>query len=306
MSIVIILGAVAALGCIGAVGGMQVTPPTLESIAAAMSRPSTTGIDPAAAGAARTHPWRPWTRASRALTSWGKSAAASHPRWLALLPALAITGESSEGLASKILVAGGVGLLGPPLVWVAAASAGLTMSPLVPILIAVAAGMGAASVPVASLFGRAADRRRHFRIVIGSFVDLVVLSLAGGVGIEGALFAASQVSDDWAAVRMSKALSRARDAGQSPWSGLGQLGSEIAVPELVELSTMVELAGTEGARIRQALSARAVSLRRHEQAEAESAANAMTERLFLPGALLLFGFLLFIGYPAFSRILGGL
>ena len=84
MSIVIILGAVAALGCIGAVGGMQVTPPTLESIAAAMSRPSTTGIDPAAAGAARTHPWRPWTRASRALASWGKSAAASHPTWLAL------------------------------------------------------------------------------------------------------------------------------------------------------------------------------------------------------------------------------
>ena len=250
MSIVVILGAMAALGCIGAVGCMRVPPPTLESVAAAMSRPAMTGIDPAAgAGAGRTQPWRPWTGASRALASWGEcTAAASHPRWLVLLPALAITGESTEGLASKILVAGGVGLLGPPLVWVAAASAGLTMSPLVPFVIAVAAGIGAASVPVASLFSHAADRRRHFRIVIGSFVDLVVLSLAGGVGIEGALFAASQVSDDWAAVRMSKALSKARDAGQSPWSGLGQLGSEIAVPELVELSTMVELAGTEGAQ----------------------------------------------------------
>jgi hypothetical protein len=86
---------------------------------------------------------------------------------------------------------------------------------------------------------------------------------------------------------------------------LGQLGVEIAVPELVELSTTLELAGTEGARIRQSLSSRAVSLRRHEQADAESAANTMTERLFLPGALLLFGFLLFVGYPAFSRIIGG-
>jgi tight adherence protein C len=46
-------------------------------------------------------------------------------------------------------------------------------------------------------------------------------------------------------------------------------------------------------------------LRRHEQADAESSANAMTERLFLPGALLLLGFLVFIGYPAFARILGG-
>jgi hypothetical protein len=78
------------------------------------------------------------------------------------------------------------------------------------------------------------------------------------------------------------------------------------VSELIELSTTVELAGTEGARIRQSLSARAVSLRRHEQADAESAANAMTERLFLPGALLLMGFLLFIGYPAFTRIVGGI
>jgi tight adherence protein C len=46
-------------------------------------------------------------------------------------------------------------------------------------------------------------------------------------------------------------------------------------------------------------------LRRHEQADAESAANATTERLFLPGALLLLGFLVFIGYPAFQRVLGG-
>jgi len=67
----------------------------------------------------------------------------------------------------------------------------------------------------------------------------------------------------------------------------------------------VQLAGTEGARIRQSLTARSASLRRHEQAEAESSANAMTERLFLPGALLLIGFLLFIGYPAVHRILGG-
>jgi hypothetical protein len=31
----------------------------------------------------------------------------------------------------------------------------------------------------------------------------------------------------------------------------------------------------------------------------------MTERLFLPGALLLLGFLVFIGYPAVDRILSG-
>ncbi len=155
------------------------------------------------------------------------------------------------------------------------------------------------------LMRRAKERRRHFRSVVGSFVDLVVLSLAGGVGVEGALLAATQISSDWAVNQMGRVLLRARESGASPWEALGRLGRELGVSELEELASSLQLAGTEGARIRQSLSARAVSLRRHEQAEAESSANATTERLFLPGALLLVGFLLFVGYPAFSRILGG-
>jgi Flp pilus assembly protein TadB len=148
-------------------------------------------------------------------------------------------------------------------------------------------------------------RRHHVRVVVGTFVDLVVLSLAGGVGIEGALLAAAEISPDWAARRIARALHLARDTGEPSWEALSALGDELGVAELTELAATLQLAGTEGARVRQSLSARATSLRRHEQAEAESAANAMTERLFLPGALLLLGFLLFIGYPAVSRILTG-
>jgi tight adherence protein C len=299
VSLAIILGALAGCGCIGAFHGLRVAPPTLESIAGTMNRPGTASVRSTGTTAIS-------VRAGRSLVAWADNTTlATHPRWMALHPCLAITGESPEGLASKVLVAGGAGLLGPPLLWVAGQMAGVGLSLEVPILIAVIAVPTGVCLPVAVLLNRARDRRRHFRIVIGSFVDLVVLSLAGGVGIEGALFAASQVSADWAAKRMARALSKARDGGQSPWVALGQLGEELAVPELVELATILELAGTEGARIRQSLSARAVSLRRHEQADAESAANAMTERLFLPGGLLLIGFLLFIGYPAFSRILGG-
>jgi Flp pilus assembly protein TadB len=204
-----------------------------------------------------------------------------------------------------MLILGGAGLVVPPILWLVAAMAGLNVPVEVPILVAVAGVAAGIVLPPVELFHRARERQRHFRAVLGSFVDLVVLSLAGGVGIEGALLAASRVSADWAAKRMTKTLVKSRESGQSPWVALGQLGEEIGVPELVELSATVQLAGTEGARIRQSLSARAASLRRHEQADAESAANAMTERLFLPGALLLVGFLLFVGYPAFERILGG-
>ncbi len=142
--------------------------------------------------------------------------------------------------------------------------------------------------------------------MVGSTVDLVVLCLAGGMGIEGALLAATQVSPDWAARQMGRALLQARDSGESPWHALGPSGYQARRARAGGVGVFtLQLAGTEGAKIRQTLSARSVSLRRHEQAEAESAANATTERLFLPGALLLIGFLFFVGYPAFSRILGG-
>jgi tight adherence protein C len=292
------LGALFGVGCIGVFCGLRASPISLESIAESMN-----GI---AIVRARSEPAGMTVRAGRLLIAWVESTTIkNHARWLALLPSLDITGESREGLASKVLMGGGAGLVAPPMLWVIAHVAGLPVSPVVPVLLTVFGVPAGACFPIVSLLDRARDRRVHFRIVLGSYVDLVVLGLAGGVGIEGALFAASQASEDWAAKRLQKALFKARDGGQSPWVALGQLGEDIALPELVGLSTTLELAGTEGARIRQSLSARAVSFRRHEQAEAESAANSMTERLFLPGALLLVGFLLFIGYPAFSRILGG-
>jgi hypothetical protein len=299
MSSSLILGALVGLGLLGVVYGLRVAPSSLESIIGAMNRPAPSGSEPEG--------WhRISARSGRSLVSWAETTGlTSNPKWLALLPSLAITGESPEGLAAKVLVAGGVGLLGPLVVWMAAEVTGINLTPMAPVLLVVVAVPAGICLPFAAVVSQARDRRRHFRVVIGSFVDLVVLSLAGGVGVEGSLLAASQVSDDWAARRMARALSTARDGGLSPWAALGRLGTEVNVPELVELSTTLELAGTEGARIRLSLSARAVSLRRHEQADAESAANSVTERLFLPGALLLLGFLVFIGYPAFSRIIGG-
>jgi tight adherence protein C len=65
------------------------------------------------------------------------------------------------------------------------------------------------------------------------------------------------------------------------------------------------LAGSEGARVRSTLAAKAASIRRHDLSDAESEANTLTERLFVPGALLLVGFLLFVGYPAVARIASG-
>ncbi len=294
----ILLGLTAGLGCVGVVAGLRTTSTPLVAIAGIMSRPVQSTL--------RSADERDPTRIGRAAAKWLVSRGVlSHPRLEALGPTLAVSGETFEDLVTRILIAGGAGMLVPPLLWTVAAMCGLATPLAVPMLATVLLVPCGLLLPVAALAKRARERRRHFRFVIGTFVDLVVLSLAGGVGVEGALFQASQVSSDWAAQTMARSLHAARDGGRSPWAALGQLGRDLGVPELSELAATLQLAGTEGARIRQALHARAVTLRRHEQAEAESAANATTERLFLPGALLLIGFLLFVGYPAFSRILGG-
>jgi len=295
----VVLGLLAGVGCVGAVYGFRATRPSLEAIARVGSRPvQLVPIEEAPRGLFR-------RISSQLVDSASARGLFAHPRWKRLSPSFAITMTSPAQLASRVIAAAGIGVLAPPVLWAGCEAVGVSVSVLFPLLLALVMIPMGSTVPLLMLKAEAQERRQHFRTIIGTYVDLVVLSLAGGAGIEGSLLSASVVSSDWAAKRISKALLLARDTGATAWEALSDLGHELAVPELIELSATLQLAGTEGARVRQSLSARAVSIRRHEQAEAESSANAMTERLFLPGSLLLIGFLLFIGYPAFSRILAG-
>ena len=211
-----------------------------------------------------------------------------------------------EELCGQSLLGGFAGLVLPPLTAAVAASGGVRTPILVPAWSSLVVGAAGAALPLLVLRHGAARTRRAARTVVAGYLDLVVLCLAGGMGIEGALQAAAAVGDDPYSSMIASALERARDAGDTPWAALAAVGRELGVVDLVELAAAVHLAGTEGAKVRSTLAAKAASIRRHELAEAEAEANAVTERLFLPGALLLVGFLLFLGYPAVARITGGL
>jgi Flp pilus assembly protein TadB len=145
-------------------------------------------------------------------------------------------------------------------------------------------------------------RRRAFRHALSSYLDLVNVLLAGGAGIETALHAAADAGDGWGYQLIRSELRRARLTGQSPWDTFGRLAERLDVTELAELAASVSLAGSHGARIRASLAAKADTLRGHQIAETESAAEAATERMTVPVAVLLFGFLVFIAYPAIAQI----
>jgi tight adherence protein C len=204
-------------------------------------------------------------------------------------------------LATKIVLALVFFLLAPVL-WSALRVSGVPLSPAIPAFAAVVLGVFAFFVPDLALRGEAAQRRRDFRRVVGVFLDLVAMNLAGGRGLPEALLSASTISEQWALVRIRQALANARLFGTTPWAALGDLGREVDVDELSDLSAALLLAADDGAKIRQSLSARAATLRRRELADAEGEAGEQSQSMLVAQLVLCLAFMVFLAYPAVSAL----
>jgi tight adherence protein C len=207
-------------------------------------------------------------------------------------------------LADKVLI-GLTGLLLPPAMVTLFALGGWRLPVLVPLWASVLFGVGGFFLPDLALHSQAEQRRASFRYALGSFFDLVVITLAGGGGVESALHDSASVGEGWAYAQLQSALASSSRFG-TPWAALGRLGEDLAVDELCELAASLSLAGTEGARVRESLAAKASSLRSHELADAEAAAETASEKMAFPTVLLFVGFLIFLGYPAVERVLSGI
>ncbi|MEU8632721.1 type II secretion system F family protein [Amycolatopsis sp. NPDC048633] len=175
--------------------------------------------------------------------------------------------------------------------------------PLVLAVLLAASGFVAPDLEVRS---KAARARAEFRAALSAFLDLVWITLAGGAGVEAALLAAVNVGRGSAFDQLRRALDAAQLTRTAPWAALRRLGDELDISELAELAASISLAGTEGAKVRTSLAAKASALRTHLVADAEADAQAATERMALPVTLLFLGFLGFIAYPAVTQVLNGL
>jgi tight adherence protein C len=157
-------------------------------------------------------------------------------------------------------------------------------------------------LPELLLTSQARDARRAFRHAYGAYLDLVNVMLAAGAGPESALHIAADSGAGWAFAEIRNALATARSTRLSIADAMGQLGEELEVSELNELAASVALVGSQGARIRASLTAKADSLRSQQVSETEAHAESATERMTIPVVVLLFGFLMFIAYPAVMKI----
>ena len=212
---------------------------------------------------------------------------------------------AEEHLAHRVSVAA-VGLLWAPVSAALMTAAGVTVPAPLTLWVSIALAPAGFFVPAVELRARAARQRRSFRHALSSFLDLVSVALAGGKGVEGALNDAATTGDGWPFRELRAGLADARLHGDAPWTGLARLGVELDIPELGELAASAALAGSEGARVRASVAAKAKALRVRVLADVETAAQSASERMSLPIVLLLLGFVLFLGFPAVTQVLQGL
>jgi tight adherence protein C len=219
---------------------------------------------------------------------------------------LAIVGRSHDQQLAEKATAAVVNLLAGPAMIVLLDALGWPLPFLWPAWLALALAAGGFLAPDLGVRVEAARRRTDFRHALSTLLDLVVIALAGGAGVEQALYDAASIGTGWPAAQIRRALHAARASRTPAWATLAQLGAEIGIDELVDLAATVSLAGTEGAKVRASLAAKAAALRAHQLAEAETVAQAASERMSLPVVALFGGFLLLIGYPAVNAVLTGL
>jgi len=199
-----------------------------------------------------------------------------------------------------------VGLLLPVIGIGMMSLAGAGMGPLLPIWLSlIMAGLGFC-VPILTLRSDAAKRRAEFRHALSAYLDLVVISLAGGAGVEQAMTDAADLGHGPAFADLRHSLAAAHATRTPPWQALSALGDKLAIDELAQLAASVGLAGAEGAKVRQSLTARADAMRGRQLTDAEAHAASATARMTLPIVMFFFGFLLFLGYPAVAAVLNGL
>jgi Flp pilus assembly protein TadB len=211
--------------------------------------------------------------------------------------------DQSDWLASKVGLAA-VGLAIAPSLSALAALGGRSLPWAIPVGGMLALGLLMWFVPDLVTRVNAKQRRSHFRHSLASYLDLVVLERGAGAAPTEALEAAARVGGGWAFERIGAALDQARKASQPPWDGLARLANEVGVAELGDLAEIAEVAGQDGARILETLTARAESMRIQALADTKAQAGARSTTMVLPISLLAGGFLVLLIFPDFYRLFG--
>lgn len=213
--------------------------------------------------------------------------------------------EKSEAthMGSKVASACSAMLVGPALT-VMLAVIGFKVTWQFPAILAVGLGAVGYALPGLDVHAKAERQRRAMLRELSGFLDVVNLELASNELIGGAVDKAARAGDGIVYRLLRRTLADAAQRGVAPWDAIAQVGEERGVEELVTLAASVRAAGSNGARVRRTLAAKAASLRVKTVADMQKEANAATTKMIVPLAGFATGFMILSLYPAIAHILG--
>lgn len=196
----------------------------------------------------------------------------------------------------------GLGLVIPPLLGWFFDLLGLGFPIVVPALGSLALAAVMFFLPDYNAVDDARKARFEFTRALGAYIDLVALERNNGSGVRQSMEAAAQVGDSWVFTRLGEELTRSRWSGLPPWDALHALSDELGLPELDDFADIMRLSGEEGVSVYANLRARSAAMRTAMLNDEITEANAMGERMTIPGSLLGVIFMALLVTPSLLRM----
>jgi pilus assembly protein TadC len=182
-------------------------------------------------------------------------------------------------------------------------AAGLVVPSAVSMLLCVALAAVGFYLPIHTLRQDAATRRSQFAAALSQYVSFVDVMVSGGNSIDASFEYAAELGDGWVWDELRFAITSAASATQAPYRALRELGDELGVVELSNLSRRLEQTQSTGAAIGPALRSLSDALAKDQARRVKILDDEVTEKMTFPLMIVLCSLLTFFGIAAVTAIL---
>ncbi|MFC9931677.1 type II secretion system F family protein [Streptomyces sp. NPDC127190] len=216
---------------------------------------------------------------------------------------LALLGQGPGQFMLKKTALAALGLLCPVIATIPWVIAGVGLPFYVPAGVGLLVAALLFITPDLAVRDQAKRAREEFAHALSAYLDLVALKRAADAGPAEALEKAASVGEGWPFLYLQGALRRARLEKIPPYEALADLSAQYDLPVLDDVADIMRGSATDGAAVYKALRARTAALNAELLADQASEANAASEKMTAPGALLAVLVMLLMAFPAVIRML---
>jgi hypothetical protein len=216
---------------------------------------------------------------------------------------LALLGQGPGQFMLRKTALAGLGLLCPVIATIPWIIAGVGLPFYVPAGVGLIIAGLLFITPDLAVRDQAKRAREEFAHALSAYLDLVALKRAADAGPAEALEKAAGVGEGWPFLYLQGALRRARLEKIPPYQALTELAHQYDLPVLDDVADIMRGSATDGAAVYKALRARTAALNAELLADQAAEANAASEKMTAPGALLAVLVMLLMAFPAVIRML---